>query len=168
MLQLGSSNSVGTRYLEKCALKESLCIKQTQKTPYLINIKHIRPSIPTPIPSLCRKLSLGHFNDLTRTIFIEKPNHRAGAWSAIYPYSKFICRISCRDKPKECIRRIAPRDINPTCILFLRIENGLTGTCWWYFIRDGDIPIDWGSYSSEIRNGWILSECEGQKHRKKE
>jgi hypothetical protein len=136
---------------------------------YLINIEYIRCSIPPPVPRNRSKFALRNLDSLTRTILREQTDHRAGAWPAIQPYGELRGGVSSCNEPKEGVCRISPRDIDPSCVLLLRIENCLAGALRRDFVGDGDTRVDGGNDCGQIRHGRrILSECEGKEKREEE
>ena len=139
-IQLGLARS--SQSGNKVYSEPILCNTEREKPSYLVNIQHVRSSIPAPIPRLCCQFPSRNLNDLARTILSKKTNHGARAWSSIQPYRKLISGISSSNEPKECVRRVISRHVNPSCILLLGVEDGLTGACGWGLVRNGDIPID--------------------------
>jgi hypothetical protein len=111
---------------------------------YLINVQHIRPSVPSPIPRNCPKLALRKLNDFAGTIFCEEAEHGARAWPAVQPYRKLIGRISSSNKPKEGVGWIRSGYVNPSGVLLLRVEDCFAAARPWRLVRDGDISIDGG------------------------
>lgn len=146
--------------LENCIPKarRTLAVQKTCPS-YLIDKEQIRPAVPSPISDLCPQLAESLLNDFTGAVLGEKAKHGTRPRSSVQPYGELIGRISSSYKPKERVRRVVPRYMNPSRILLLRLEGSLASACRRRLVGNCNVAVDRAFDGCQVqRGGRVLSE----------